>query len=97
MRATLESARWTAQNPEQAADYLVQTNPQIQKAKAVTDLKTTFDNSVPRGKTATNPLSLGWVDGAKMKRTIDMVRDAYDLSQSIDPGILYTNDYVAKP
>ena len=97
VRATLESARWTAQNPEQAADYLVQTNPQIQKAKAVTDLKTTFDNSVPRGKTATNPLSLGWVDGAKMKRTIDMVRDAYDLSQSIDPGILYTNDYVAKP
>jgi hypothetical protein len=32
-----------------------------------------------------------------MQRTIDMVRGAYDLSQSIDPAIVYTNDYVAKP
>jgi len=97
VRATLESARWTAQNPEQAVDYLLQTNPQIQKAKAVMDLQTILDNSIPRGKTATNALSLGWVDGAKMKKTVDMVREAYDLSQTIDPAILYTNDYVAKP
>ncbi len=95
--ATLESALWTARNPDQAADYLLKTNPQIQKAKAVTDLKTILDTSIPRGKTATNPLSLGWIDGDKMKRTIDMVRAGYELSQSIDPAIVYTNDYVAKP
>lgn len=97
VRATLESVRWTAQNPGQAADFLLQTNPQIQKARALTDLQTILDNSIPRGKTAANALSLGWVDGAKMKKTVDMVRDAYDVSQTIDPTILYTNDYVAKP
>jgi NitT/TauT family transport system substrate-binding protein len=95
--ATLESLQWTAKNPEQAAEMLLKTNPQIQKAKALADLKTILNNSVPRGATVTNPLALGWVDATKMKRTIDMVRTAYGLSQSIEPAVVYTNDYVAKP
>ncbi len=97
VQATLESVRWTAQNPDQAVDYFLQFNPQIKKPQALIDLSTILDTSVPRGKAAGNPLSLGWIDGAKMKKTIDMVREAYDLRQSIDPAIIYTNDYVAKP
>jgi NitT/TauT family transport system substrate-binding protein len=97
VQATLESVFWTAHHPDEAVTYLLQANPQIQKGRALTDLKTMLENSIPRGTTATNPLSLGWVDDVKMKRTIDLVRRAYDLSQSIDSSVIYTNDYVAKP
>jgi NitT/TauT family transport system substrate-binding protein len=97
VRATMESVRWTAQNPGQAVDLLLKSNPQIQKAKALADLESILRTSVPRGKTATNPLALGWVDADKMKNTIQNVRTAYELSQSIDAAALYTNDYVAKP
>ena len=97
VRATMESVRWTAQNPSQAVEWLLKANPQIQKAKALADLESILKNSVPRGKTVTNPLALGWVDANKMKNTIENVRSAYELSQSIDAAVLYTNDYVAKP
>lgn len=97
VRATLESVQWTAQNSDQAVDYFLQFNPQIKKAQALIDLRTTLDTSVPRGKAPGNPLFLGWTDAAKMKTTIDMVREAYELRQSIDPTIIYTNEYVAKP
>jgi len=95
--ATLESVHWTAQHPSEAADLLRKSNPQIQKAKALNDLKTILDNSVPRGKTVRNSLTLGWIDAGKMKHTIDSVRTAYGLDQTVDPAILYTNNYVAKP
>jgi NitT/TauT family transport system substrate-binding protein len=97
VRATMESVRWTAQNPGQAVELLLKANPQIQKAIALADLESILKTSVPRGKTATNPLALGWVDANKMKNTIQQVRSAYELSQSIDAAALYANDYVANP
>lgn len=97
VQATMESVHWTAQHPSQAADLLRKSNPQIQKAKALNDLTTILNNSVPRGKTVKNPLALGWVDAKKMQHTIDAVRTAYGLNQTVDAAVLYTNDYVAKP
>ncbi|MCC6211931.1 MAG: ABC transporter substrate-binding protein [Burkholderiales bacterium] len=97
VRATLESVQWTARNPEAAVDYLVQSNPQLKKPAMLLDLKTMLDVSIPRARTAGNPLQLGWIDPAKLRLTIDLMREAFDLKTTIDPAILYTNDYVAKP
>jgi hypothetical protein len=32
-----------------------------------------------------------------VKRGIDLVREAYELTQTVEPSSLYTNEYVARP
>jgi NitT/TauT family transport system substrate-binding protein len=97
VRATLESVHWAARNPEAAVDELLKRNPQLRKERALAELQAILAVSVPRGATAAEPLHLGWVDPAKMSRTVDLVREAYGLTQTVEPGSLYTNEFVARP
>ena len=97
VRATLESVHWSARNAEAAVDELLKTNPHLKKPRAVAELQSILAVSVPRAITAADPLHLGWIDPAKMARTVDLVREAYGLSQSVDPATLFTNEYVARP
>jgi NitT/TauT family transport system substrate-binding protein len=97
VQASLESVAWTARHPEEAVDHLLKSNPQLKQARAVAELRAILEVSVPRGATAANPLHLGWVDPAKMQKTVDLVREAYGLTQVVDPATLYTNAFVAKP
>lgn len=97
VRATLESLQWTAQNPEQAVDSLLERNPQLKRDKALVDLKTILTICTPRARVALDPLHLGWIDEGKIRQMIEVVREAYDLRESIEPTKLYTVDYVSKP
>ena len=97
VQATLESVHWTAKNPEAAVDELLKSNPQLKKDRALAELRAILAVSVPRGATAAEPLQLGWIDPGKMARTVELVREAYGLTQTVEPGSLYTNDYAAKP
>lgn len=95
--ATLESLQWSARNPEQAVDHLVQANPQLNRAPTLAGFKAILDACIPRGRTASKALSLGWFEQARIQKTIDVVREAFGQAQTIEPGALYTNEYVAKP
>jgi NitT/TauT family transport system substrate-binding protein len=97
VQATLESLQWSARNPEQAVDYLVQANPQLNRAPTLAGFKAILEACVPRGRTASNALSLGWFDQGRIQRTLDVVREAFGQTQVIEPAVLYTNAYVAKP
>jgi NitT/TauT family transport system substrate-binding protein len=97
VQATLESVQWAARNPEQAVDHLVQANPHLKKPAMLADLNRILEVSIPRARTAANPLHLGWIDEARLQLTIDMMREAYELKTPLEPRTLYTNDFVAKP
>jgi NitT/TauT family transport system substrate-binding protein len=97
VEATLESVQWAARNPEAAVDFLTQANPQLKKPAMLADLKTILDVSIPRARTAARPLQLGWIDPERLRFTIDLMREAYDMKAIVDPATFYTNDYVAKP
>lgn len=97
VQATLESVQWAARNQEQAVDFLIQANPHLKKPAMLVDLQTILQVSIPRAQTAANPLQLGWINPAKLQFTIDLMREAYDMKATIEPGQLYTNQYVAKP
>lgn len=95
--ATLESVHFAAANPEQALDHLLQKNPQLKRAQALSDLKVILGTSIPRAQKVADPRQLGWVDDGKMRRTIEAVREAYEVKESVDATTLYTNEYVARP
>jgi len=97
VQATLESLQWSARNPEQAVDYLIQANPHLQRAPTLAGFTAVLEVCIPRGKTASTALSLGWFDNGRVQKTVDAVREAFGLTQTVEPGALYTNNYVAKP
>lgn len=97
VQASLECVQWTARNPASAVDELLKSNPQLNRERALEELRAILSVSIPRGRTATNPLQLGWVDAEKMDHTVELVRQAYDLPQSATPIKLYVNSFVAKP
>ncbi|HET7378580.1 MAG TPA: ABC transporter substrate-binding protein [Gaiellales bacterium] len=97
VRATLESVQWTAKNPEAAVDELLKSNPQLKKDRALAELRSVLTVSIPRGTAAGDPLQLGWTDAGKMARTVELVRESFDLTQHVDPATLYTNEYVTRP
>jgi NitT/TauT family transport system substrate-binding protein len=97
VQASLESIQWAAKHPEAAIDDMLKSNPQLDRQRALGEFRVILSVSIPRAKTATNPLELGWVDADKMDHTIDLVRDSYGLKQAIAPGELYTNKFVVKP
>lgn len=97
VHATLESLQATARAPEPALEHFLRRSPQLKRDKALIDLKTIIEVSVPRARSASDPRQLGWVDEGKLRRTIEHVREAYDLRESIDPATLYTNAYVTRP
>ena len=95
--ATLESVQWAARNPEEAVDFLVAANPHLKKPAMLLDLKSILEVSIPRARTAANPLQLGWVNPKKLQLAIDLMREAYDIKTTIEPTTLYTNEFVARP
>ena len=95
--ATLESVQWAARNPEEAVDFLVAANPHLKKPAMLLDLKSILEVSIPRARTAANPLQLGWVNPKKLQLAIDLMREAYDIKTTIEPTALYTNEFVARP
>jgi NitT/TauT family transport system substrate-binding protein len=97
VQATLESVQWSARNPEQATDLLIQANPHLQRAPTLAGFTAILEVCIPRGRTADNALSLGWFDNRRIQKTIDVVREAFALTQTVEPEALYTNAYVAKP
>ena len=84
-------------NAASAVDELLKSNPQLNRERALEELRAILSVSIPRGRTATNPLQLGWVDAEKMDHTVELVRQAYDLPQSATRIKLYVNSFVAKP
>ena len=97
VQASLECVQWTAKNPASAIDELLKSNPQLNRERALEELRAILSVSIPRGRTVTNPLQLGWVDAEKMDHTVELVRQAYDLPQSATPTKIYVNSFVAKP
>lgn len=97
VQATLESLQWSAKNPEQAVDHLIQANAYLQRAPTLAGFAAVLEACIPRGRTAGNALSLGWFENGRVQQTIDAVREAFGLTQTVEPGVLYTNAYVAKP
>jgi len=97
VKATLESLHWAAQNPEAAIVELRKSNPQLKEDRALAEFKSILEVSIPRGASVGNPLQLGWVENKKMAHTIDLVRESYGLKETLDPEVIYTNAYVAKP
>lgn len=97
VQATLESLQWSAKNPEQAVDHLIQANAHLQRTPTLAGFTAILEVCIPRGRTASSALSLGWFDNGRIQKTIDVVREAFGLTQTIEPGALYTNAYVAKP
>ncbi len=95
--ASLESVQWAGKHPEAAIDEMLKSNPQLDKQRALDELRVILSVSIPRVMTAAKPLQLGWVDADKMTRTIALVREAYGLTRAVAPGELYTNEFVAKP
>jgi NitT/TauT family transport system substrate-binding protein len=97
VQATLESLQWSARNPEQAVDLLIQANAHLQRALTLAGFTAVLEACIPRSRTATSAVSLGWFDNARVQKTIDAVREAFELTQTVDSERLYTNAYVAKP
>ena len=97
VQATLESLQWSARNPEQAVDLLIQANPHLKREPTLAGFTAVLEACIPRGRTASNALSLGWFDNGRIQKTVDVVREAFALTQTVEPGTLYTNAYVAKP
>ena len=97
VQASLESIQWAAKHPDAAIDEMLKSNPQLDTQRALGELRVILSVSIPRAKTASNPLQIGGVDADKMAHTIDLVRESYGLKQAITPGELYTNKFVAKP
>lgn len=97
VRATLESVQWAARNPEAAVDEMLKSNPQLKKDRAAAELRSILSVSIPRGATAPDPLQLGWTEARTVAHAIELVRESFGLTQTIEPGMIYTNDFVAKP
>jgi NitT/TauT family transport system substrate-binding protein len=97
VQASLESIQWAGKNPGTAIDEMLKSNPQLNKERALEELRVILSVSIPRALKVTDPLQLGWVDADKMARTIALVREAYGLTQTVAPDELYTNEFVVKP
>src|SRR5262249_1087681 len=93
VQARLDSGPWSARNRERATDLWIEANPHLQGAPTVAGFTAILEACIPRGRTADNALSLGWFDTRRIQKTIDVVREAFTLTQTVEPEALYTNAY----
>ncbi|MEM1938072.1 MAG: ABC transporter substrate-binding protein [Candidatus Caldarchaeum sp.] len=97
IKATFEGIWWSLKNPDQSLDIYMKYNPE--QVKEVARLEWIYGGIDMYGdipKMAKNPLQLGWMDPNKVKRTVDVISQFYQLQRPVTPDELYTNRFVER-
>lgn len=93
VRATFEGIHWAIKNPEKAFDMYMKRNPEQDREKARGEWLTGIDMFGDVAKKAKTPLQLAWMDPAKVKRTVDVIGELYQLESPVKLEEVYTNRF----
>ena len=74
-------------NPEEAAEIIVESHPALDRAIVLAQLRQTIDLF---GDTAV----MGWLEEEKIAGTLDILRSAYAIDESITSGDIYTTAFL---
>ena len=87
------------QNPAAAAQSIVNHFPSLNYTITLQGLQIAINESIAPVPTqyTSNPLYLGWINQTVMQQSVDLIKQSFNITATIDVTTLFTNQYVAQP
>lgn len=93
VEATMKGVAWSVENPEEAVSIFLKHNPAVDKEQALAH----FRIAVRHLMTDTaKRVGVGYMDPAKMKRTLDTITQYFTETKGITVDDVYTNRFLPK-
>ena len=98
LKALYEGVDWALKNPEKTLDIYMKYNPEQDREAAAAEWKyggiDIFGDVPNKAKT---PLQLAWMDPEKVRYTVEVISQYYQLDRPVSPDEIYTNRFTEKP
>lgn len=92
VESTLKAWSWSIENPKEALDIFLKHNPAVDPDQAREHFRIAIKHIMT--DTARRE-GIGWIDPAKMKRTVEFVSEYFSIS-GVTPDDVYTNQFTPK-
>ncbi|MDG6922878.1 MAG: ABC transporter substrate-binding protein [Nitrososphaerota archaeon] len=87
------------QNPAAAAQSIVNHFSSLNYTITLQGLQIAINESVAPvpAQYTSNPLYLGWINQTEMQQSVNLIKQSFNITATIDVAGIYTNQYVAQP
>lgn len=93
VQATMKGVAWSVEHPKEAIDIFLKYNPSVDRALAPPHLRIVIKHLMT--ETAARE-GIGYMDPAKMKRTVDTLAQYFPAAREVAVDDVYTNRFLSK-